>query len=72
MSPTESDIFSMCVVLKKAVACGFFGVLLWLLWLLVGIYVAAVAASAALPVVSFGICSAALLCCSGIRCCNII
>jgi hypothetical protein len=46
MSPTESDFFCWGGVLKKAAACGFFAVLLWLLWLLVGIYVAAAAASA--------------------------
>jgi hypothetical protein len=33
--------------LKKADACGFFGDLLWLLLLLVGVYVADVTASAA-------------------------
>jgi hypothetical protein len=64
MSPTESDIFSIGGVLKKVVACGFFGVLLWLLWLLVGVYVANVAAFAVLLLlllVSFGSCSAPLL-----------
>jgi hypothetical protein len=42
---TETDFFSRRGGLKKADACGFFGVLLWLLLLLVGIYVAAAAAS---------------------------
>ena len=42
-------------VLKKVDACGFFGVLLWLLGLLVGRYVANVAAFAALPVVVIGL-----------------
>ena len=48
--PTESDIFSIGGVLKKADAWRFFGVLLWLLELLVGVYVANVAAFAVLPV----------------------
>ena len=47
MSHTESDIFSIGGVLKKVVACGFFAVLLRLLRLLVGVYVANVAAFAA-------------------------
>ena len=70
MSPIETDIFYSRGVLEKVDSCGLFGVLLWLLVLLV----------------SFGSCSAcyttpynvyvtALLCsallCSGIRCCNI-
>jgi hypothetical protein len=41
MSHTESDFFCWGGGLKKAAACGFFGVLLWLLLLLVGLYVAA-------------------------------
>jgi hypothetical protein len=41
--------------LKKTVACGFFGVLLWLLLPLVGVYVAAAAVSAALPVAAVGL-----------------
>ena len=55
MSHTESDFFSRWGVLKKADACGFFGVLLWLLELLVGVYVAAGAVSAALPVAAAGL-----------------
>jgi hypothetical protein len=47
MPSTETDFFSRWGVLKKAVACGFFGVLLGLLLLLVGLYVAAAAVSAA-------------------------
>jgi hypothetical protein len=43
-------------VLKNAAACGFFGVLLGLLLLLVGIYVAAAAAFA----VRYGACMAAV------------
>ena len=41
--------------LKKADAWRFFGVLLWLLGLLVGLYVANVAAFAVLPVVVVGL-----------------
>jgi len=41
--------------LKKAAACGFFGVLLWLLLLLVGLYVVDAAAFAVLPVVFLGV-----------------
>jgi hypothetical protein len=41
--------------LKKADAWRFFGVLLWLLELLVGRYVANVAAFAALPVAAVGL-----------------
>ena len=33
MSHTESDFFCWGGGLKKVAACGFFGVLLWLLWL---------------------------------------
>lgn len=67
MSHTESDIFCWGGGLKKVVACGFFAVLLWLLELLVGIYVAAAAAFAVLPVAAVGLlwllrcCAAALL-----------
>ena len=50
MPSTETEIFSRWGVLKKADACGFFWLLLWLLWPLVGLYVAAAAVSAALPV----------------------
>jgi hypothetical protein len=55
MPSTESDIFSIGRGLKKAVACGFFGVLLGLLLLLVGVYVAAAAVSAVLPAVAIGL-----------------
>jgi hypothetical protein len=44
---TETDFFSRWGVSKKAVACGFFWLFLWLLLLLVGIHVAAAAVSAA-------------------------
>jgi hypothetical protein len=65
MSPTESDIFCWGGGLKKADACGFFGVLLGLLLLLVGVYVAAVVAALLCFLWSpFGSCSAALLRCS--------
>ena len=47
MPTTETDFFSRWGVLKKADACGFFGVFLLLLLLLVGIHVAAAAVSAA-------------------------
>ena len=46
MSHTESDFFCWGGGLKKAAACGFFGVLLWLLLLLVGLYVAVYTGSA--------------------------
>jgi len=55
MPPTESDIFRLVGGLKKAAACGFFGVLLWLLLLLVGLYVVDAAAFAVLPVVFLGV-----------------
>ncbi len=55
MSHTESDFFCWGGGLKKAAACGLFGVLLWLLGLLVGLYVAAAAVSAALPVAVVGL-----------------
>jgi hypothetical protein len=42
-------------VLKKADACGFFGVLLWLLELLVGLYMVDAAAFAVLPVAAVGL-----------------
>ena len=57
MSPTESDFFCWGGGLKKVAACGLFGVLLWLLVLLVGVYVANVAAFAVLPLLAVhGIC----------------
>lgn len=46
MPSTETEIFSRWGVLKKADAWGFFGDLLLLLLLLVGLYVAAAAVSA--------------------------
>ena len=55
MSPTESDIFCWGGGLKKVAACGIFAVLLWLLGLLVGLYVAAAAVSAALPAAAVGL-----------------
>ena len=47
MPTTETDFFCWGGGLKKADACGFFGVFLWLLLLLVGIHVAAAAVFAA-------------------------
>jgi hypothetical protein len=55
MPPTESDFFCWGGGLKKAVACGLFGVLLLLLLLLVGLYVAAAAVSAVLPAADVGL-----------------
>jgi len=55
MSHTESDFFCWGGGLKKVAACGLFAVLLGLLGLLVGVYVAAVAVSAVLPVAAVGL-----------------
>ena len=62
MSHTESDFFCWGGGLKKVAACGFFAVLLWLLVLLVGRYVANAAAFAVLAAAAAGLLWSPLRC----------